>query len=38
MIPERYQNFRSEISENFSIGNFGKLPRPIPSTGEFAEN
>ena len=30
MIPERYLNFLSEISGKFSIGNFGKLPRPIP--------
>ena len=31
MIPERYKNFRSEISGKFPIGNFGKLPRPIPT-------
>ena len=31
MIPERYLNFLSEISGKFPIGNFGKLPRPIPS-------
>jgi len=30
MIPERYLNFVSEISGKFPIGNFGKLPRPIP--------
>ena len=30
MIPERYLNFLSEISGKFPIGNFGKLPRPIP--------
>ena len=30
MIPERYQNFLSEISGKFPIGNFGKLPLPIP--------
>ena len=33
MVPERHRNFRSEISGKFSIGNFGKLPRPIPVTG-----
>ena len=31
MIPERYLNFLSEISGKFPIGNFGKLPRPIPN-------
>ena len=31
MIPERYLNFLSEISGKFLIGNFGKLPRPIPT-------
>ena len=31
MIPERYRDFLSEISGKFPIGNFGKLPRPIPS-------
>ena len=31
MIPERYLNFLSEISGKFPIGNFGKLPRPIPT-------
>ena len=37
MIPERYRNFHSEISGKFPIGNFGKLPRPIPSC-QRAEN
>ena len=31
MIPERYLNFLSEIAGKFPIGNFGKLPRPIPN-------
>ena len=31
MISERYLNFLSEISGKFPIGNFGKLPRPIPT-------
>ena len=35
MIPEKYQNFRSEISGKFPIGNFGKLPRPIPTCSLF---
>ena len=35
MIPERYLNFLSEISGKFSIGNFGKLPHPIPSLDSF---
>ena len=35
MIPERYLNFLSEISGKFPIGNFGELPRPIPSHKAF---
>ena len=35
MIPERYLNFLSEISGKFPIGNFGKLPRPIPSDNKL---
>ena len=35
MIPERYQNFLLEISGKFPIGNFGKLPRPIPKAYIF---
>ena len=35
MIPERYQNFRAEISGKFPIGNFGKLPRPIPTYNTY---
>ena len=39
MIPERYLNFLSEISGKFPIGNFGKLPRPIPMrSGTSKEN
>ena len=37
MIPERYKNFLSEISGKFSIGNFGKLPRPIPNHGRYMQ-
>ena len=33
MIPERYRNICSEIWGKFPIGNFGKLPRPIPTDG-----